>query len=146
MLWKIRTELADRPGALAELAARCGADDINILSLEVFTAEGSEAFLWVVPAPVAGRWTLRDDDRGWQGDVELAQQFQRVGGTLTIAGRTQPLLGAFVNGATLGFTFLDRDGAVRSARAQIDGDTLTGELRFPGYVTRLAGRRSPDLP
>ncbi|GAA2809913.1 GNAT family N-acetyltransferase [Kribbella solani] len=39
MLWKIRTELADRPGALAELAARCGADDINILSLEVFTAE-----------------------------------------------------------------------------------------------------------
>src|SRR5215207_11556018 len=39
MLWKIRTELADRPGALAELAARCGADAINILSLEVFTAE-----------------------------------------------------------------------------------------------------------
>jgi GNAT superfamily N-acetyltransferase len=39
MLWRIRTELADRPGALAELAARCGADEINILSLEVFTAE-----------------------------------------------------------------------------------------------------------
>ena len=39
MLWKIRTELADRPGALAELAARCGADDINILHLEVFAAE-----------------------------------------------------------------------------------------------------------
>ena len=39
MLWRIRTSLADRPGALAELAARCGADDINILSLEVFTTE-----------------------------------------------------------------------------------------------------------
>ncbi|MFC0626344.1 GNAT family N-acetyltransferase [Kribbella deserti] len=40
MLWKIRTELADRPGALAELAARCGAENINILSLEVFPSEG----------------------------------------------------------------------------------------------------------
>ncbi len=39
MLWRIRTSLADRPGALAELAARCGADEINILSLEVFTTE-----------------------------------------------------------------------------------------------------------
>jgi GNAT superfamily N-acetyltransferase len=39
MLWRIRTSLADRPGALAELAARFGADEINILSLEVFTTE-----------------------------------------------------------------------------------------------------------
>lgn len=39
MLWKIRTELADRPGALAELAARFGTAGINILSLEVFTAQ-----------------------------------------------------------------------------------------------------------
>jgi GNAT superfamily N-acetyltransferase len=55
MLWKIRTELADRPGALAELAARCGADDINILSLEVFTAESGAVDELVVSTGVA--WT-----------------------------------------------------------------------------------------
>src|SRR5882762_5222597 len=55
MLWKIRTELADRPGALAELAARCGADEINILSLEVFTAESGAVDELVVSAGVG--WT-----------------------------------------------------------------------------------------
>lgn len=55
MLWKIRTELADRPGALAELAARCGADEINILSLEVFTAESGAVDELVVSTGVA--WT-----------------------------------------------------------------------------------------
>lgn len=55
MLWKIRTELADRPGALAELAARCGADDINILSLEVFTSEGGAIDELVVSTGVG--WT-----------------------------------------------------------------------------------------
>ena len=58
MLWKIRTELADRPGALAELAARCGADDINILSLEVFTAETGAVDELVVNTGVG--WTADD--------------------------------------------------------------------------------------
>ncbi|TDD30449.1 GNAT family N-acetyltransferase [Kribbella turkmenica] len=58
MLWKIRTELADRPGALAELAARCGADDINILSLEVFTAETGAVDELVVSTGVG--WTADD--------------------------------------------------------------------------------------
>lgn len=58
MLWKIRTELADRPGALAELAARCGAVDINILSLEVFTAESGAVDELVVSTGVG--WTADD--------------------------------------------------------------------------------------
>jgi predicted N-acetyltransferase YhbS len=55
MLWRIRTSLADRPGALAELAARCGEDDINILSLEVFTTEGGALDELVVSAGAG--WT-----------------------------------------------------------------------------------------
>lgn len=58
MLWKIRTELADRPGALAELAARCGADEINILSLEVFTAESGAVDELVVSTGPS--WTAED--------------------------------------------------------------------------------------
>jgi L-amino acid N-acyltransferase YncA len=50
MLWRIRTTLVDRPGALAELAARCGADEINILHLEVFTSEDGAVDELVVSA------------------------------------------------------------------------------------------------
>lgn len=57
MLWRIRTGIADRPGALAELAVRCGAAGINILSLEVFAAETGavdELVLSTGPAWTAG--------------------------------------------------------------------------------------------
>lgn len=108
---------------------------------EAFVVAGSEAFLWRVPAPVAGAWTLRDERGGWQGDVDLVQQFQRVGGTMTLKGRTQPLLGAYVDGATLGFTFVDTDGAVRSVRVEVVGNSVAGQLRFAGNVTPVTGRR-----
>lgn len=36
MLWRVRTSLADRPGALAEFAARCGQEEVNILGLQIF--------------------------------------------------------------------------------------------------------------
>jgi len=107
---------------------------------EAIAADGSEAFMWIVPARVAGRWKLRDD-RFFEGEVELVQFFQRIGGTVTIKGKTQPITGAYVNGPTIGFTFQDSDGAVRSVRAQVNGDRMSGQLRFPGSITPLTGQR-----
>ena len=36
MLWRVRTSLPDRPGALAVLAQNCGAAGVNILGLQIF--------------------------------------------------------------------------------------------------------------
>lgn len=36
MLWKVRTTLPDRPGALAALSATCGEAGVNILGLQIF--------------------------------------------------------------------------------------------------------------
>ena len=36
MLWRVRTTLPDRPGALAVLAASCGDAGVNILGLQIF--------------------------------------------------------------------------------------------------------------
>jgi hypothetical protein len=58
-----------------------------------------------------------------------------------VRGKTQPLLGAYVNGTTLGFTFEDSDGATRSVRVQATGDRLSGQLRFVGNLTTLTGRK-----
>jgi len=107
---------------------------------EAFVVEGSEGFLWIVPARVGGRWALRDD-KDWEAEIAVTQEFQRIGGTITIKGRTQPLLGAYVNGAIVGFTFVDKDGAIRSMRGQVDGDRIAGQLRFVGNITLLTGRK-----
>ncbi len=107
---------------------------------DVATIDGNEAFLWLVPARVAGRWKLTDD--GFLvAEVEFVQYFQRIGGTITIRGTTSALAGAFAEGPAIGFTFKDVDGAIRSVRARVDGDRLTGEVRFPGNVRPLTGRR-----
>ncbi|MEO8304902.1 MAG: class I SAM-dependent methyltransferase [Betaproteobacteria bacterium] len=101
----------------------------------------SEAFVWIVPAAVDGRWALKEGADNWEGDLEIAQRFQRIGGTLTIRGKVQPLLGAYVQGEVFGFTFVAPDGGIRSVRARIDGATLSGSLQFSGNLTPITGHR-----
>jgi SAM-dependent methyltransferase len=101
-----------------------------------------EAHLWIVPADVTGRWHVRDEHGFVDGDLDIAQRFQRIGGTISLRGRKQPLLGAYVRGDVLGFTFVHLDGCVRSARLKINGDLLEGSLRFADYLTTATGRRS----
>ena len=111
---------------------------------DTLRAGDSEAFVWIVPAPVGGRWRVPEGNGVWEAQVDIAQRFQRIGGTLTIRGETQPLLGAFVRGATLGFTFVAPDGGVRSVRARVDGDIFDGSLLFAGQLTPIRGRRAAN--
>jgi SAM-dependent methyltransferase len=110
---------------------------------ETLRVGDGEAFLWLVPAQVAGRWRIADESQFVDAEITLVQQFQRIGGTISIRGSTQPLLGAYVQGAELGFTFVHQDGGVRSVRARVDGDSLAGSLRFATSATPLTGRRVP---
>lgn len=103
--------------------------------------EQSDAFLWIVPARLEGRWALRDADGRWQATVEFIQRFQRTAGHITIGNVSRPLLGSFVNGSTLGFTFVAPDGSIQSLRADTDGKTLEGTLRFVDNLTPVTGSR-----
>ncbi len=109
---------------------------------EAFQVEGREAFVWIVPASVAGRWTLKDDRGQLDATLDLVQQFQRLGGTITLRGKTSPILGAYVQGPNVGFTFVDSDGAVRSVRAEVNGTEFRGNARFAGTLVPVSGRRS----
>jgi GNAT superfamily N-acetyltransferase len=51
MLWRVRATLADRPGALAALAQRCGSRDVNILGLQIFPDAESVTDEVVLRAP-----------------------------------------------------------------------------------------------
>ena len=111
---------------------------------ETLSAGGSEAFVWIVPARVAGRWKVPEGAGRWEAAIDITQRFQRIGGTVTIRGETQPLLGAYVRGATLGFTFVAPDGGVRSVRARVDGEAFDGSLQFAGHLTPIGGRRTAN--
>lgn len=58
MLWRVRTTLDDRPGALAELTTACGAAGVNILGLQVFPGVDRVTDELVLRTP--GDWGLAD--------------------------------------------------------------------------------------
>lgn len=68
MLWRVRTTLPDRPGALAALAATCGDAGVNILGLQIFP--GVEM--------VTDELVLRTPD-AW-GEPEIARLLEQSGG------------------------------------------------------------------
>jgi GNAT superfamily N-acetyltransferase len=68
MLWRVRTSLPDRPGALAVLAQNCGEAGVNILGLQIFPGIGA----------VTDELVLRTPE-GW-GLPELAELVEGSGG------------------------------------------------------------------
>ncbi|RJS46491.1 GNAT family N-acetyltransferase [Nocardioides cavernaquae] len=68
MLWRVRTTLPDRPGALAVLAQNCGASGVNILGLQIFPGVESVTDELVLRTP-----------SGW-GLAEIAELIEGSGG------------------------------------------------------------------
>ena len=107
---------------------------------ERFTVETREAYLWYVPANVAGMWTLRDD-HGFEGTFSLGQRYQKVGGTVTFGGKTQPLLGVSLQGEKLTLSFLDLENNLGSATLVVTGSSMDGQLSWSGRTTKATARR-----
>ncbi len=109
---------------------------------EVIAESFRDAYLWIVPANAAGRWTLQEQRGEWIATADITQSFQRVGGQLAIGSTSQPLLSPTLSGNTLTFFFTDADGTSRSIRGTLDGDKFDGWLRNATHETRISGQRS----
>ena len=79
-----------------------------------------EALLWVVPAKVAGTWTLPN------GTLTLTQEYQMVQGTITIAGQEHQVQQGRLRGED--FTFRVND---THYKAKVTGNTMTGTMTTP---------------
>jgi ribosomal protein S18 acetylase RimI-like enzyme len=75
MLWRARTSLPDRPGALAQIAASCGAAGVNILGLQIFP--GIES--------VTDELVLRTPE-GWD-ELRVAELLEGAGGLAVVVLR-----------------------------------------------------------
>jgi hypothetical protein len=76
------------------------------------------AYLWIVPAKVAGTWKTP------QGQLRLEQEFQMIAGTLSAGGKTLKITDAKVSGDRISFT---AGGARYSGR--VDGDRIEGSMK-----------------
>ena len=89
------------------------------------------AFLYIVPARIAGTWRLP------QGELALQQEFQTLTGTLNIDGQSTPIEDARLNGNQLVFT---AGGASYTGR--VNGDSMKGSVKGGSAKTWTATRTS----
>ena len=116
---------------------------------QVIRVTNGTGYFWTVPANVAGLWTLSGLDEKGNATLKLDQNFQRVGGTLTLQGKTQNLLGARMEGSAFHFSFINADGLLKAVKVLVNGQVLSGEVTGPyGMVEmqpatlKVEGRRS----
>ena len=88
----------------------------------------AQIYMWIVPARVAGSWTLTDGGR--TEVLDLTQEFQTVGGSLAGARVEQGRL----TGDQIRF-IVRRNGARRIYEGRISGNTMGGE----GWSATRAG-------
>jgi SAM-dependent methyltransferase len=103
-------------------------------------AGGANAYLWIVPASVQGGWSVTFD-AGKTARLNLEQTFQNVGGSITLDGRTIPLLGARLRGEDLSFQFRGEGQSVTSFSGKVNGNRLSGTLSSDRTAQALDGRR-----
>lgn len=108
---------------------------------EKLNIEFRDAYVWYVPADVAGEWALKEESGGFEGVVTLAQRYQRVGGTITTGGKTQPLLSPTLTGDKLAFSFVDNENNLRTVKTTVSGPTMSGDLSWFGRSTNVSARR-----
>lgn len=100
----------------------------------------AHAYYWVVPANVAGEWSL-DGVVFKNAKLTLSQRYQKIGGNITIGGKSQPILNPQLEGKYLRFAYIDPSDNLITVKGEINGSTFKGEDKG-GYSQGLVtGKR-----
>jgi SAM-dependent methyltransferase len=88
------------------------------------------AYLWIVPAKVAGTWQLAD------GELALKQEFQMISGTLRTGGHVHAIKGR-LNGDQISFSAGGAHYTGRVAGSTIEGTVKSGNSSAKWSASRL---------
>jgi hypothetical protein len=92
---------------------------------ETIRLEGRSAHLWVVPAPVRGRWSIDIPGEGFV--LTIDQRYQALTTSGERGGKSFPVIGAALRGTEIRFTAFDRDGSSRHFTGNISGRRMSGD-------------------
>ena len=102
---------------------------------------GQRGYFWIVPANVAGDWVIDGIETQNKVVLNLVQRYQRIGGTLTVGGKAQPILNPSLEGDKLSFGYIDRNNNLHNVKLTVNGSQLKGEGKG-GYLTNsITGNR-----
>jgi hypothetical protein len=87
--------------------------------------EGRTAYLWIVPAKVAGTWTMSLNPGN--AELTLTQVFQTIDGTLKVNGKSASLKNAKIDGSHISFTCGDEEYS-----GIVNGKMIEGSVKAKG--------------
>jgi len=101
---------------------------------------GSRGFYWVVPANVAGEWSLNGIESSNKATLSLTQHYQNIAGNITIGNKSQPILKAKLEGNKLSFSYMGRKNTLHNISGKVTGNEFRGE--DPAfYQSVITGKR-----
>jgi SAM-dependent methyltransferase len=87
--------------------------------------DGRTAYLWIVPARVAGVWF-------WPaGELTLKQGHQKIAGTLKLDGQLLPIRYPKMEGNRISFAAGDTASSIRVYSGRVNGSTIQGTVKIP---------------
>lgn len=102
---------------------------------------GQRGYFWIVPANVVGDWVIDGIETQNKVVLNLVQRYQRIGGSLTVGGKAQPILNPSLEGDKLSFGYIDRNNNLHNVKLTVNGSQLKGEGKG-GYLTNsITGNR-----
>jgi len=102
----------------------------------------TQGYYWVVPGQAAGKWTIKGIEGSKAATLDVAQRYQQVGGTLSIDGKPQPILGPSLVGNRLKFSFIDLSGQSRTIDVTLKGNTFAGNVLENSPLYEISGTRN----
>jgi precorrin-6B methylase 2 len=96
--------------------------------------DGRRAYLWIVPANVAGRWAMELSGAGSSEklSLNLDQKFQKIEGVAYLGSILAGLREPHLSGSRIGFAYVDNHGVRRDFTGRVSGGTMEGSFRTDG--------------
>ena len=94
---------------------------------ETSSVDGRNAYLWIVPANVAGGWRLSAN--GQAHEVSFDQRYQKIEGTIGLGHSQGGLRDARLRGSGISFAYVDNNGVKRDYSGRVTGGKMEGSFR-----------------
>jgi len=108
---------------------------------ETATVDGYNAYLWIVPAKVQGRWQVTGGTGNF--DLTLDQTFQKITGKVAGSGMALNVNDPYLSGTAIAFTLVDAKGRFVRYQGVVNGNTIEGTAQAQGSPeARWSARRA----
>ena len=137
-----RINLRLRPGILSQMkpGTRVAAHQFNMGDWEPDESadlDGRNAYLWIVPARVAGAWHLQAGSDSY--DITLTQSFQKVAGVAKVGDRVLEVHDSKLRGEQISLVI--GNSAPHQFSGRVTGDAMEGTVRSGGAEARWNATR-----